>query len=78
LANKLLAALPYANFKSLGDHLAIVAMTQGRVLFEADDEIDQIFFPLSGFIWLLVISKIGNAVETATVGMEGVLARWPD
>jgi CRP-like cAMP-binding protein len=73
LANKLLAALPYADFKSLEDHLTIVAMAQGVVLFEADDDVEQIFFPLSGMISLLVVLKNGNAVETATVGREGVV-----
>jgi CRP-like cAMP-binding protein len=35
--------------------------------------VDQIFFPLSGMVSLLVVLKNGNAVETATVGREGVV-----
>jgi CRP-like cAMP-binding protein len=73
LANNLLAALPTADFKLLTDHLAIVSMAQGKVLFETDDEVNQITFPLSGMISLLVVLKNGNAVETATVGREGVV-----
>jgi CRP-like cAMP-binding protein len=73
LANKLLAALPSSDFRSLEDHLAVVTLAQGTVLFEADDEVDQVFFPLSGMISLLVVLKNGNAVETATVGREGVV-----
>jgi CRP-like cAMP-binding protein len=73
LANKLLAALPNADFISLSDHLAIVSMAQGTVLFETDDEVDQIVFPLTGMISLLVVLKNGSAVETATVGREGVV-----
>lgn len=73
LANKLLAALPHADFESLKAHFTIVPMAQGTLLFEVDDEVDQIFFPLSGMISLLVVLKNGNAVETATVGREGVV-----
>lgn len=72
-ANKLLVALPHADFNSLNDHFAIVSMAQSTLLFNADDEVDHIFFPLSGMISLLVVLKNGNAIETATVGREGVV-----
>jgi CRP-like cAMP-binding protein len=73
LANKLLAALSHADFENLKAHFTIVPMAQGTLLFEAYDEVEQIFFPLSGMISLLVVLKNGNAVETATVGREGVV-----
>jgi CRP-like cAMP-binding protein len=73
LANKLLAALPHADFEALKSHFTIVPVAQGTLLFEVDDEVDQIFFPLSGMISLLVVLKNGDAVETATVGREGVV-----
>jgi CRP-like cAMP-binding protein len=72
-ANRLLAALPHAIFEDLKNHLTIIPMAQGTLLFEADDEIDQIYFPISGMISLLVVLNNGNAVETATVGREGVV-----
>ncbi|HEV7441485.1 MAG TPA: Crp/Fnr family transcriptional regulator, partial [Steroidobacteraceae bacterium] len=46
---------------------------QGTVLCEPDDEIDQIYFPLSGMISLVMVMKDGKAIETATVGREGVI-----
>jgi CRP-like cAMP-binding protein len=73
LANKLLVALPHADLKFLNDHFAIVPMAQGTLLFNADDEVDHVFFPLSGMVSLLVVLKNGNAIETATVGREGVV-----
>jgi CRP-like cAMP-binding protein len=73
LANKLLAALPHADSEALKTHLTIVPMAQGTVLFDVDDEVDQIFFPLSGMVSLLVVLRSGNAIETATVGREGVV-----
>jgi CRP-like cAMP-binding protein len=73
LANKLLAALPHDVSQYLNTHFSIVPMGQGTVLFDVDSEVDQIFFPLSGMISLLVVLKNGNAIETATVGREGVV-----
>src|SRR5882762_10225523 len=73
LANKLLAALPHAVSEALKNHSTIVPMEQGMVLFHVDQEVDQIFFPLSGMVSLLVVLKNGNAIETATVGREGVV-----
>jgi CRP-like cAMP-binding protein len=72
LANKLLAALPHADFEGLNAHFTIVPMAREDVLFEVGDEVDQIIFPLSGMISLLVVLKNGNAVEIATIGREGV------
>lgn len=73
LANNLLATLPHADFEALKIHFAIVPMAQGAVLFDVDDEVDQIYFPLSGMVSLLVVLKNGNSIETATVGREGVV-----
>src|SRR5205823_839129 len=63
-ANKLLAALPPADFKSLSDHFAIISLAQQTVLFDLDDEVDHVFFPLSGMVSLLVVLKNGDAIET--------------
>jgi CRP-like cAMP-binding protein len=73
LANKLLAALPHEDFSLLQSHLTIVPLLQGTLLFDAEDEVDRIFFPLSGMISLLLVLENGNAVEIATVGREGVV-----
>jgi CRP-like cAMP-binding protein len=73
LNNKLLAALPRADYEALSTHFTIVPEAQGMLLFDVDDEVDHIFFPLSGMVSLLVVLKNGNAVETATVGREGVV-----
>jgi CRP-like cAMP-binding protein len=73
LANQLLAALSHAEYEALKSHFTIVPMTQGTLLFNVDDEVDQVFFPLNGMISLLVVLKNGNAIETATVGREGVV-----
>ena len=73
LSNKLLAALPRNDFQHLFSHLASVVLAQGDVVYEAGDEVDQVYFPLSGMISLLVVMQDGKAIETATVGREGTV-----
>jgi CRP-like cAMP-binding protein len=73
LANKLLAALPRDDFNLLRSHFTIAPTAQTTLLFEADDEIKHVTFPLSGMVSLLVVLNNGRGVETATVGREGIV-----
>jgi CRP-like cAMP-binding protein len=73
LDNKLLAALPRHQFDLLAPHLTTVSLQQGEVLAEPGDEFDQVYFPQSGMLWLLAVLRDGKAIETATVGREGVV-----
>ena len=50
-----------------------VSLPQGDVLIEAGDEVDQIYFPHYGMLSLLAVLRDGKAIETATVGREGVV-----
>jgi CRP-like cAMP-binding protein len=73
LANKLLAALPHNDFNLLKTHFTVGPIAQNTLLFDVDDEVKHETFPLSGMVSMLVILKNGDAVETATVGREGVV-----
>ncbi len=73
LANRLLASLPPQDFERLKPALKTVTLVQGQLLSEPGDEVDQIYFPHSGMVSLLVVLKDGNAVECATIGREGVI-----
>ena len=48
-------------------------LLRAPVLYESGDEVDEVYFPLSGMISLLVVMRDGKAIETATVGREGVV-----
>jgi len=48
-------------------------LAQGQILFEAGDEVDHIYFPHYGMLSLLSVLRDGKAIETATVGREGVV-----
>jgi CRP-like cAMP-binding protein len=73
LDNKLLASLPRDHFDRLLPHLSTVVLPQGLVLNEAGDEVDQVYFPHDGMLSLLAVLRDGKAIETATVGREGVV-----
>jgi CRP-like cAMP-binding protein len=73
LDNKLLAALPRSQFNLLVPHLSTTSLTQGTVVFETGDEVDQVYFPHNGMFSLLAVMRDGKAIETATVGREGVI-----
>jgi CRP-like cAMP-binding protein len=73
LDNKLLASLPRDDFDRLQPHLATISLAQGAVLTEAGEEVDQIYFPHDGMLSLLAVLRDGKAIETATVGREGVV-----
>jgi CRP-like cAMP-binding protein len=73
LDNKLLTSLPRDHFDRLLPHLATIHLQQGIVLGEAGDEVDQIYFPHQGMLSLLTVLRDGKAIETATVGSEGVV-----
>jgi CRP-like cAMP-binding protein len=73
LDNKLLASLPRDHFDRLLPHLVTVALPQGVVLVEAGNDVDQVYFPHYGMLSLLAVLRDGKAIETATVGREGVV-----
>jgi CRP-like cAMP-binding protein len=73
LDNKLLAALPRSQFNLLVPHLTVATLAQGTVVFETGDEVDQVYFPHNGMFSLLAVMRDGKAIETATVGREGVI-----
>src|ERR1700722_16062480 len=63
LDNKLLGALPRAQFEGLVPHLLPISLPQGSVLFETGDEVDQIYFPHFGMLSMLAVMRDGRAIE---------------
>lgn len=71
--NRLLALLPSADSERLAQATKVVSLEQGLVLNEPGDEPNRVYFPHTGMISLLAVMSDGKAVETATVGREGVV-----
>jgi CRP-like cAMP-binding protein len=72
-ANRLLAALPPADYEQLLPHLRSVDLPQEMVLFEAGGTISRIFFPHAGVVSLVVELASGEMIEAAMIGREGVV-----
>jgi CRP-like cAMP-binding protein len=73
LDNTMLLSLPRDQYKSLAPHLTTQSLSQGLVVMEAGEEFDFVYFPHYGMLSLLAVLKDGKAIETATVGREGVV-----
>jgi CRP-like cAMP-binding protein len=73
IGNRLLAALPPADFDLLAPDLEKVALDKDAVLSRTGDQIEHVFFPHSGAISLMIDMANGETVATAAVGREGAL-----
>jgi CRP-like cAMP-binding protein len=71
--NRLLQSLKPADFAALQPQLKPVELRRGDVLHQALAAIEQVYFPFSGMISLLVITRTGEAIETGIIGREGVV-----
>jgi CRP-like cAMP-binding protein len=72
LENKLLAGLPREQLEVLSPHFSTAVLARGGPA-SSRREFDQVYFPQSGMPSLLVVLRDGKAIETATVGREGVV-----
>ena len=71
--NRLLQALPAAEFDALRSHLRIIEMVRQTVLIEAGSEPAHIYLPHSGAISMTVGLSEGQMVEVAMIGRDGVV-----
>jgi CRP-like cAMP-binding protein len=71
--NRLLAALPTADFERLVPHLELVPMLLGDTLYEPGGRLHHVYFPTTAIVSLLCILESGSSAEIAGVGNEGML-----
>ena len=71
--NHLLAALPEADFARLAQHLELVTLPLGEVLYEPGGRMPHAFFPTTGIVSLHYVMESGASAESAGVGNEGVV-----
>ena len=72
-SNRLLAGLPPRKRRAFAGHCEPVALTFGDVLSEPDDEIEYVYFPLTGFISVMVPAEAGASLEVGLIGREVML-----
>lgn len=71
IRNRLLTALPLADFQLLAPHLRSVVLEPGAALVHSGDPIEHIYFPLSGMVAFIMEMPNGQTVATAVIGNEG-------
>lgn len=71
VGNRLLAALPPADFGLLAPYLQKVPLEQDAVLLRSGDRIEQVYFPHSGAIAFMLDMPSGQTVATGIIGHEG-------
>ena len=71
--NRLLLALPRAEYQALLPDLESVILEHGAVLFEARERITHIYFPQRCVVSMLAAAGDGPSVEVGLVGNEGMV-----
>jgi len=71
--NRLLAALPEAEFQALAPALEPLALAPGMALYESGEAQPYLYFPASGIVSLLYLLEDGSTTEIALTGREGVV-----
>jgi CRP-like cAMP-binding protein len=71
--NRLLAALPAADYARIFPSLTVVPLTLKAVLHTPGEPIHDVYFPGGGFCSMLTVLEDGKMVEIATVGREGMI-----
>jgi CRP-like cAMP-binding protein len=71
--NLWIAALDPEDRQRIEPHLTGTPFTQGQVLYDAGEEVDAVWFPLTGVVSLMTILPDESMVETAAIGREGLI-----
>jgi len=71
--NRLLAALPDAEWNRWRPQLELVAMPLGKVLYEPGNRLTHVYFPTTSIVSLLYVMEDGASAEIAVVGLEGIV-----
>jgi len=70
--NRILAALPAAEFAMLSKGLSLVTLDLGQTLHRHGDVIEHAYFVETGFISALTVLSDGHPLEIGLIGAEGV------
>jgi CRP-like cAMP-binding protein len=71
--NRILAALPPDEMARLRERMELVPMQVRQLVFEPNRVMEHVYFPEDAVISILGLMEDGSAVETATVGNEGMV-----
>ncbi|KIU51400.1 Crp/Fnr family transcriptional regulator [Bradyrhizobium sp. UASWS1016] len=71
--NRLLQALPPADYVQLHPLLETVDLTKEAVLADAGSPVQRVYLPHSGVVSMMINLSDGQSVEIATIGRDGIV-----
>jgi len=71
--NRLLAALPEADWQRWRGHLQPVALPLGQALYESGAMLSHGYFPTTAIVSLMYVTESGASSEIAVVGNDGIV-----
>jgi PAS domain S-box-containing protein len=71
--NRILAALPGAEYQRLEAELEATTLHPGQVIYEAGDSLDFVYFPTAGLVSLIWTTQHGATSGLAMTGNEGLV-----
>ena len=72
-ANRILNALSQNIFAAMEPHFRLVTLTFGDIIADTGASVAKVYFPFSGVVSLVVEMDVGDMIETAMVGRDGVV-----
>ena len=73
VANKILLAIPDAEFHAIRPHLEYIVFPRHHTLHEPNEKPHFVYFPNDGLLSLVVVTENGKTVEAGIVGKEGIV-----
>jgi CRP-like cAMP-binding protein len=71
--NRLLGALPEAEWTRVRPNLKPVLMRLGEAVYESGVQLDHVYFPTTSIVSLLYVMADGDSAEIAVVGNDGLV-----
>jgi CRP-like cAMP-binding protein len=71
IRNTILQAIPESEYSLLRSYLQTVRLEHQQILFQPNETIEYCYFPNSGMVSMVVVTKEGSSVEVGVVGFEG-------
>jgi CRP-like cAMP-binding protein len=73
LGNDLLAALLASQYRHLAPKLEHVTLKRGEVIYRADQDIDEVYFPENAVVVMVDTTEDQRTVEVGIIGREGIV-----
>jgi CRP-like cAMP-binding protein len=71
--NRLLQNLSSGALAQVEGQFKKTSLEQGTILHESGASIEDVYFPTSGLVSIVMITQSGDAIETAVIGREGIV-----